>query len=116
MDKDNAFLQWLVGIAVSLISLGIGFWKWVQSELRVRDVKIDSLKDEVTSIKLSISDVDKKLELNTQADLSHYKLIMEKLTQLSDNHKKIFEKLEEYDKNISNFYQLNPDIKNPTLP
>lgn len=111
MDKD--FLTWFLTGLVALLTT-IGGWVFKQIFGKLKELEDEHNKHKYY-VHEELAKIRSELAINAERDQANHSIIIDKITDIRAGQEKIFIKLEEYDKNISLFYQQNPNIKNPEL-
>lgn len=113
MEEVRTLILWVLGFLLTTIT-AIGGWIFKRIFTKLEELETRQNKHEL-SVKDEFAVIRQELAINSQKDQARHDQVMLLLNDVKSGQTKIFNKLEEYDKNISNFYQLNPDIKNPEL-
>lgn len=110
----------VISVIGGIVASAFGwFMKMLFNRQENLDARIDQLDKEVSSqfnhIELQLAEVRRELTENSLRDQSNQEKILFMLETQAKMLHKIEDKIAEYDKNISKFYQLNPDLKNPDI-
>lgn len=113
MDDLKTLFLWVLGFLVTIIT-SVGAWVFKLIFDKLKELENRQNKHEL-AVKDEFSSLRQELAINSEQDKSRHEQVMLMLNDMKKGQSKIFDKMEEYDKNLSKLYQANPDIVNPDL-
>ena len=103
-------------IAIYILGAFVTLATWI---FRVKIKNLEDLQKDVEKHKKYVEDefasIHQELALNAERDNNNYENIMSNLLRMQEAQEKLLGKMDEWQKNIENFYYLNPQLKKPDL-
>lgn len=112
-EEIKTLLLYLVSAFAGLLT-AIGGWVFKKIFNEISELDIRQAKHE-QRVQKEFSEIQKELAINSERDNKNYESIMIVLHNMQSSQEKLMSQMDTWQKNIENFYYLNPTLKKPDL-
>ena len=110
-EEIKTMLIWILGFMVSILS-GVGSWVFKKIFDKLKELEDNQVKNE-TKVQQQFGEMKTELALNNERDKNNHNQILLMLADMKKDQEKMMNIVETWQKDINNFYYLNPGVKKP---